>query len=399
MTTRIVLLGPGCYFTDSFLHFKELGHDVHVLRIPKNIFWNRRNYETHRDLGFNIIDVNEPSREDVKRALDIIEPDSNTLFIGGGFFAGDVFSFWAPVDDAGEFQLELLHQVSQITKTENTGSTCIRYFNGDTGWASELQRSKFAEKTRFLDAVLYDNELLQEFVLHNIPELKEKKQLICQLEKPLARFVHLNLNDTDKRIAILGRWISTVRHNLRKDQYVKFPVRRWVFGWKKLFMTGNRPYKTILRDRVRFQSQYGSLAFGLSHFYDVPSGSKEAFVSDKEFFFSLLGQRLTLAPANYAAPEPYIYPLYYGFTNTANKDINYLMYGIVPIIAHDINPFNKQLLDKGMCVKVDSIDELPGLLEMDDDKILSMKQNIANNMELFTFEPEAEKMLGILNGR
>jgi hypothetical protein len=307
----------------------------------------------------------------------------------------------APLISADRPQLELLYQISSLTKAENTGAKCIRFFNGDTGWASEEQRALFAEKTAFLDAVLFDNPLLQEFVLCNVPELKNKTQLICQLERPLKRFVKVNLAAVDRRIAMLGRWISSVPHGLRADQYVSFPVPRKHFrflGKRWYFMAANKPHKTVLNDRARFERDYGSLAFGLSHLYDVFSGSREIFLANRECCFSLTGQRLSLSAVNHGSHTPnYAHPVYYGFTNTANKDVNYLMYGIIPILAHDVNPFHRQLVDKGMAVLIDSPDDLQDLLEIDDQTILAMKRNIADNVDLFTFETEAEKVLGILN--
>jgi len=401
MTAKIVQLGPGCYFPDSLVYFQELGHEVYVLKIPRNIVWNERNYETHRDLHFSIIDVDRPEIDDVKRAFDIIQPDANTLFLGGGFFGGHVPVLEPWLNGSDQFQLELLYQVSRAIEEEHTRSKCIRYFNGDTGWGSQRQRDLFAEKTHLLDAVLFDNSLLQDFVLYNIPEFEGKRQLICQLERPLKRFVKVNHTTVDKRIGILGRWVSSVFHRLSARQVVRIPHWRCflkMFGRRRFFMSGNRPLDTLLRDRASFQARFGTLSFGLSHIYDVLSGSKEFFLNNREFCFSLPAQQMTWSAANADNSRAhYIHPVYYGYTNTANKDINCLMYGIVPILPHDVNPFNQELLEKGMAVKIDSIDELSDLLTLDDEVILSMKRNIANNAGLFTFEPEADKILAWMN--
>lgn len=399
MTSKLVLIGPGCYFADSFVYFKELGFKVFVLRLPPSVF--ETNYQTHRDLGCEILDMEKPGSDQVRRVLDTIEPDDKTAFIGGGFYSGNVFALESVLSPGDRLQLELLYQISRLVKAENTGSTCIRYFNGDTGWASEEQRNVFAEKTAFLDVVLFDNQLLREFVLYNIPELKDKKQLICQLEKPLRRFVKVNLEAVDRRIAVLGRWVSSVPHNLGPDQFIRFPIARKhlkILGEKWYFMAANRPLKRVLRDRTRFERGYGRLAFGLSHLYDVFSGSKEIFLADKDFCFSLVGQRLSLSAANHGPyTRSYTHPLYYGYTNTANKDINCLMYGIVPILPHDVSPFNKQLIEKGMSVLIHTTDELHDLLKLGDETILAMKRNIGNNMELFTFETEAQKVVAVIN--
>lgn len=55
----------------------------------------------------------------------------------------------------------------------------------------------FNEKIKYLDALIFDNSLLEEFVLKNIPNANNIKRYLGWMETPLERFVK---NNTDAKI-------------------------------------------------------------------------------------------------------------------------------------------------------------------------------------------------------
>ena len=89
--------------------------------------------------------------------------------------------------------------------------------------------------------------------------------------------------------------------------------------------------------------------------------------------------------------------MYYSFSNVPSKDITYLMYGIIPIISHNLHNVYMELINKKIAIQISNIKDIDKYLNMKEDDILEYRKNIYNNRDVFTFEKSGELLINLLN--
>jgi len=384
---KIIFIGEGCWFIDSLLYFKEQNVQVYVLLTQKRLRCFEKNIDILKDFGYEIYQ----NIEDVYPLLD-----KDTIILGGGNFAGDVETINYGDDFKGRSQeeLEVLYNLSKYNKNKGCGAKTIRYFNGDTGWASEAMIRFFDKNITYVDLLIFDNESLMEYVKENIPSANNKKCCIGWIETPLDRFVVHNINKIKKRIVSLGRSLCCL--NAEEMKYKELPISFYPIDkksvsffckkWRKFLgmkwsysLAGQALPQKIYEDRKLFQKAEGVTAFGLSHMYDCFLVSPEEFTKNKKYYFSLEGQRKKLSKKS---PKE----CYYAFVNSPNKEACYLMNGIIPLISNTQNSYYKQMLEKKMAILIKTPKDLEKILKMSRKEIQKYRDNIYNNRYMFTFE-------------
>lgn len=411
---KIILIGPQDWFADSFVYFIEKGFKGIVIKINNSYRGYDNNYYLLNQLGYKILNVDD---------LDIgkIGLDENTLVLSGPNFAGDLKSlsnFKFPSMEA----LEITYNISKYNRENKCGAKVVKWFNGDTGFCSQEMVDFFNYKIKYVDVLIFDNDLMKEFVLKNIPNAKNIKSYVSWLETPLERFVQNNIcKKIDKKFISLGRLFSSKQIPVKYLSYdfINHDINRKlidniIFGWqsnriyfilyifgiaitikKKLAMPFNlaggiNDISIVYKDRNIFFDKHKKYAFGLSHFYDIFDNSINNFLLNKDFYFSINGQNIA---NNINAQKE----LYYQFCNVPSKDITYLMNGIIPVISHNLHNIYRQLTDKKMAILVKQPNDIADLQYMHIDDILEYKSNIYKNRELFTFEKSGELLINLLN--
>ena len=157
---KIILIGSQCWFADSFIYFIEKWFKGTVIKCNHNTKWFFPNYSIFNKIGFSIVDIKDLQ-------IDKLGLDENTLIISDYNFAEDiksksVFKLYS------EEVLDIAYEISKYNKYNKCGATVVRGFNGDTGFSSIDAINMFNEKIKYLDALIFDNSLLEEFVLKNI---------------------------------------------------------------------------------------------------------------------------------------------------------------------------------------------------------------------------------------
>ncbi|TXJ20784.1 hypothetical protein EPJ79_06500 [Brachyspira aalborgi] len=186
---KIILIGSQCWFADSFIYFIEKGFKGTVIKCNHNTKCFFPNYSIFNKIGFSIVDIKDLQ-------IDKLWLDENTLIISDYNFAGDiksksVFKLYS------EEVLDIAYKISKYNKDNNYRAIVVRGFNGDTGFCSIDAINMFNEKIKYLDALIFDNSLLEEFVLKNIPNANNIKMYLGWMETPLEIFIK---NNTDVKI-------------------------------------------------------------------------------------------------------------------------------------------------------------------------------------------------------
>lgn len=399
MQKKLIIIGASIWFADSFIYFKEKDFDITVIKAKDSLNWFKDNYEIYRDLGAKVIEYNPDNINELCLSLQL---DKNTIVLGGGNFAGDIPSFDIFKKLSIE-ELELLAKISTYNKENNCGAFVIRFFNGDTGFGSYEIACRFGECLKNVDLLLFDNDLLKEYVLQNVPSLENKPSLIGWLETPLKRYVKHNKTALIEKIFLsMGRVIcsSSIKYPATLLRYprpskgykglerlIKWFYFRIIRGLPDSYhVAGQDSFKNILSDREQFFDKNSSIAFGLSHFYDIFHNSVERFKRNKNFLFSYDGSTM----ANQCSTPK---ECYYAFCNNPSKDATYLMNGIIPLISHNLHNVYRDLVARRMAILIKDISDFEKVIKMSNAEIQEYRDNIYKNLDLYTFEPVADNII------
>jgi GT2 family glycosyltransferase len=420
---KLVILGSMAWFADSFVYFREQGFLVYVL-LPIEVYKPSifsKNFDVFKELGFNIINY---THVDSDTAFKRLKLDKNTLIISGGNFGGSLDSLDG-FRYLSLYELDMLHKISKYNHDNSLGAKVIRFFNGDIGWGSRLMADVFNEKIKYVDILLFDNDLLKEYVCANISSAKEKKHILGWLETPLERFVRENKSVKVKKVFLaLGRTLcsTVVNYPAKIVSYVnKHP--NFIFRVREKFGLEQRQYslacggldvadnacKITYRDRELFFDRHKSITFGLSHFFDTFKGSVENFGKYRNIMFSLNGQHLEYSDldkfAN-AGVDKYCFPngwqpygihqhwhAFFPFITNPSKDVSYLMNGIIPLISHTEHNLYKEFVNRKMAILIKDVTDFKRVLKMTKEDIFEYRKNIYKNRELFTFDHVADALM------
>ncbi len=399
MEKQIIVIGEGCWFIDSFKYFIEKGFSIKMIKTSCSLPWFKDNYEILRKLGAEIIEYADNNTFYQKLNLS-----KQTIILCGGNFCGDVPSF-SEFTNIGIEELDLLYNISKYNKEKLLGAKVIRYFNGDTCFGSKEKIDVFNKKIKYVDTLIFDNDLLKEFVLTNVPEANNKKILLGWVETPLKEFVHHNIDSKYERSFVsVGRVLSSVvlpKKVIKKTLFYPIPfqvdrgLKKIIKKFKHKFISkrkscyslaGMDRLDNILQDRKVFYKTHKNICFGLSHFYDIFRGSIEEFHKQKQYFFSVDGQRVC---SNIFAPKE----AFYAFINNPSKDIGYLMNGIIPLISHTEHNVYKEMVNKKMAILIKKPEDILNVLNMSNEEIQEYRDNIYKNRDLFTFDHVGEMII------
>ncbi|MEI0700072.1 hypothetical protein R4K92_14240 [Brachyspira intermedia] len=412
---KIILIGTQCWFVDSFLFFIEKGFDGFFIKIKtKNPFFEK-NYSILEEIGFKGISIDELD-------LDQLGLDDQTLIISGSAFS-DTNSL--SVHKEYSFDLiNVLYEISKYNVEHKCKAKVIRYFNGDTGFSSKETANFLNEKIKYVDTLIFDNNILEELVLNNIPNAVNKNRFIGWVETPLERYIQFNDNNNIENTGILlGRMMTAsyfdfknkltiygtlfpipIQNNNNNNIFIGYTNNEKYFiiyflgikiSFKKKIkkivynMSGNDSFSNILQYRKLFFENHSNITFGLSHLYDSFNGSNKSFLENKDLFLSISGQNL--AHSIFSNTE-----MHYAYCNNPSKDISYLMNGIIPLISHNIHNVYKDMIDKKMAIIINSQEDINKVLEMSKEEIIEYRNNIYKNRDIFTFERVGNFMISLL---
>ena len=411
MTKKLVVISDIGHFPDSLIWFKEQGFDLYYVEL-KHIYEHLgTSRDMFRTMGANWVYVNE-----LEKLHDKL--DSETLVISGPTFAGSVPTVSGSVLDLEKGEpycpvtmerMETVYTLSKYNHDHKCGAKFVLFFNGDTGFGSQRMVDFFNEKIQYVDALMFDNDLLRDMVLQNSKVARTKQTLIGWLETPLKRYVIHQTKKPKHQIISLGRCLSALE--VMKNNKIRLPItyfpssnprpkikdlvrylRHRIKGRRSRYrltgLTGSM--RKLKRDRLAFLKFESARAFGLSHMYDVFIGGVERFQKDRAYYLSAEGNRVAQC-AN--TPKE----LYYPFVNNPNKEACYLMYGIIPLISHAENNYYKTLLEKKMAILIREKQDFYNALAMSDAEIQQYRDNIYANRDLFTFDHVGEMLLDLLN--
>ena len=399
---QIIWIGEGCCFPDSLSFFKENACDITVIKTKNTLPWFINNYSVFNEIGIDLVDYDE---ENIKKIFSKL--DENTLVIGGGNFGGNVPSSFVfeNFQDIGYEELEILAKIAEYNHQNSCKAHVVRYFNGDTGFGSQQAIDTFTEKTKYVDTFLFDNDSLRDFVLTNIPTAKDKKLLLGWIETPLRKTVFHNTGKIERRYISLGRCLCNdagfIKEKLGK-LITYYPIARkslsrlqrlkWrIIGKKRRYnLAGAVKSSCVMeKDRQLFNKFESSCAFGLSHMHDIFFGSIADWHKNKNYYWSLEGQNKAFMICDNKEA-------YYQFSNNPNKDVCYLMNGIIPLISHMEHNVYREMVEKKMAILIQKKEDIEAVLKLSDKEIQQYRDNIYANQDLFTFDHVGEMLINLL---
>jgi hypothetical protein len=382
---KLIVVGLDIYFADSLQWFQENGFTVTVLTWTGRRHGFANNAALYADMGFRVVTYDHEAFRAGGLNFDDLALDPETLILAGPNFTGDVGSLAEELDDSPLYDLWLLQSLAGYNRRRGCGAMVVRFHNGDTGFGSREMADLYALGLADADLLLFDNDLLREFVWHNVPVLRAKKSCLLWLEGPLKR--HLQRNEgRGPDFICLGRFFCDRRLNIpvvhlptdqsRRYEGLKHPVK------PRYNLAKATSLVRLAEDRAAFAEDLRGVVFGLDHFGGVFTGGRQLFERHKEFFFSPDGQSLTQV----GIPKE----VYYGFCNCPSKIAAYLMYGIIPVLSHTLHNVYRELAEKKMAVSVERAEDLERLRAMSDGEIQMYRENIQAHADIFTFDSKAE---------
>lgn len=390
---KLIWIGEGCWFPDSLKIFCERGVQITVIRSSQKYGW-AKHYKLFESFA-KVVDWNSG-------IVSELALDNETVVIGGGNFMNISKEYVNPgIMEYAHEQLDILYRISKFNSEYHSGAKCIRWFNGDTGFGTPENIELFSNKIQYVDTLIFDNDQLREFVLTNIPSARDKNTLIGWIETPLERFVNHNNRSINKQICCLGRFLcSTPSYitNFKQLPIKKYPLKHLNLidrikgrkrGYQMAGATDNMD--ALLRARELFYRFESTCAFGLSHMYDTFSGSVEDYRRHKDFYFSIFGQNF---PHNVCS----CYEAYYPFCNNVNKDVCYLMNGIIPLISHMEHNVYREMIKREMAILIKNPWDVKNVLNMPNQAIQRYRDNIYKNRDLFTFDHVADMIMDLSSG-
>jgi hypothetical protein len=382
---KLIVVGLDIWFADSLQWFRENGFAVTVLTRTSPPPWFADNAALYAEMGFRIVTYAHEAFWTGSLNFDDLALDPETLILAGPNFEGEVASLADNLKDSTLYDLWLLKLLASYNRRHGCGAMIVRFHNGDTGFGSKEMADLYALGLADVDLLLFDNDLLREFVWHNAPALRAKKSHLLWLEGPLKRHIRSNEGHSLDFIC-LGRFFCDRRLNIPVLHLPADQVRRYE-GLKRpvklrYTLSGAKSLALLAEDRAAFAEDLRGILFGLDHFGGVFTGGLQLFERHKEFFFSLDGQRLT----QFGTPHA----VYYGFCNCPSKIAAYLMYGIIPVLSHTLHNVYRELAEKKMAVPVERTEDLEHIGAMSAGEIEVFRENIQTHADLFTFDSKAE---------
>lgn len=217
---KVILIGFGSYFTDSFQFFKDKGFELICIQLTQKVDWFN-NYELLKTIGFKFIH-DEPTMSYIKD----IELTPNTIILRGTY-SGDGDQFPQEIKNICKREMEIFYEFSKKNKLNKNGAKAILCFCGDNIYKTSKYINWFSEKSKYSNLLLFDNDLIKKYVTKNIPNLASKKSIIAYFETPLLKNVYHNKssNINTKEFISLGRNICS----FSIDKYVniiRFPIKK-----------------------------------------------------------------------------------------------------------------------------------------------------------------------------
>jgi hypothetical protein len=386
---KLIIVGLDVFFADSFLWFRENGWEVTVLAHRGPAPWFAENAGLYEDMGFRVVRYDRGAFEENGFRFDDLALDPETLILAGPNFEGDLAALADDLKGSTLYDLWLLQALAGYNRRRARGALVVRFHNGDTGFGSREMADLYALALREVDLLLFDNDLLREFVLGNAPSLKAKESRLVWLEGPLKRHIRRN-EGRGPNFICLGRFVCGRRLNLpvlhfpmdraRHFEGLPGPVR------PRYALSGAPSLSRLAEERAAFAADLRGTVFGLDHLGGLLEGDRELFERHKKFFFSLDGQHL----ARSGEPRE----IYWHFCNCPSKIAAYLMYGLIPVLPHTLHSVYRDLADRKMAVAVERPEDLARLPQMSDEEIKAFRDNIQAQADLFTFDRKAAFLAG-----
>lgn len=403
---KVIVIGDTGFFPDSLVWFKENGCELYFVLLKNRHPWLMETKNILSDLRVKIIPVDKLPKLYKKF-------DSNTLILSAGGFMGDVPTFKGDKNfwPAQKERFEVFYKTSKYNHDHKCGAKCVLGFNGDTGFATQEKVDFFDKHIQYADVLTFDNNLLKELVFQNSSVARTKETMIAWWETPLKRDVIHQTKKPEHELISMGRcfcafdkmlrnefnlpmyWLPRPPMALTLKNLIKRRIKRW-FGEKDAYQVAGvaRSYGSLQRHRKRFEKFVSQKAFGLSHMHDRFAGGVEKFHANKEYYWSLKGQ----CEANTAWTQK---ELYYPFSNNPSKDVCYMMFGIIPLIAHTENEYYKTLIEKKMAILIEKPEDFKKMLKMTDGEIQEYRDNIYANQDIYTFDHVGEMLLSLLQSK
>lgn len=396
MTTgnkQLILIGYGSYFTDSLKYFSRRGYKLICLKLSRSVPWFD-NYATLKSLGFEFIEYRGHIPEEI-----VLSRESIVL---RGTYSGDGDVIPDILKEIIKDEIDIFNKLSKINYEKKIGAKCALFFCGDNIYKSRDYIEWFEDKIKYATHIFFDNSLLEKYFCANIRVGDGTKVGIKSLELPLEEnILHNKEKITSKKVLVLGRFISTKSINsipditgvrfkcpveelgIKNKFFYKF-VKKFVYrNIEDGFFLSGRSADNILRlNRKVFFKFCSGYQFGLSHLYNIFDYDYNIFLSNKSNFLFKYDRYFN----SISESDGTMYPFIYALINTPNKDITYLMNGIIPLIPHIEHSFYKELFDKKMAVLVNSLEDIEKVKKMDPVEIQEYRNNIYENRNIFSFE-------------
>jgi hypothetical protein len=401
---QVIFIGAGSYFTDSMMFFKKHGFKLICIELQEKAEWFD-NYKLFESMGFEFIKDNKKNS-----FLNKIKLTKNTLIFRGSY-SGDAPQFPEMLKRICKREMEIMYALTKKNFDEKTGAKAVLSFCGDNLYKTKKYIKWFSEKAKYVDLCTFDNDIIEKYVLKNIPSLSSKKHVVAYFETPLSEFVHHNQSNKFERnkFVALGRTICSFDvskyvsiqkfRKLAKTPIgnlfckIKYKTSENFLNKSRLQMAGVSVLNELRSNRLLFFLVYSKNAFGLSHFYNLFDVEPSEIIKDKNIFDYDKQTYLTIEEKD---NSNFVLPQIYTLDNNASKDATYLMHGIIPVVPHIEHSFYKSLYDKKMAVLVRSTEDLKKLSSMSKKEIKDYRDNIYANKDLFTFETVGNIILNLL---
>lgn len=332
---KLFILGAFGNYCDSLIKFVENGWELYVLEIPGERF--SENYEILLDMGAQIINVKD------------LESYSQTNLKEIDVFFCSVFFNEQDLEDELKASIEKInyfYRISAILKENKLKAEIVLNVAGNFYVSQEYWKTWLSKRLVYVDWILFETENLKKFFLNNIIVPPSVKTGVILVQSPLKENVKIKFYDTYLcKVVFLGTQVP-------QDSPIPPVLISEIF--RPIPLTNESGIIELKKNRDIFERIYGDFAFALTKNYSHHFHSHYEEVQN-----------------SYRISEDLL---------------GFLQFGIIPILPKNSNDFYHKLCDKGMAICLKSNIEYFDPTLIDNNLISSMRKNILENLELFTFD-------------
>lgn len=385
---KILLFGTFGSYIDSFLKFLKNGWEIYVLKNPAE--FSKENYQESCQENcwesyefFTLIGANIVTPDDFENFVNVELKEIDIILYLMLFNEG------SPTDKlfSKVKEINYFYTLSAIAKEKGIKGKILVSVDGSFYVYSDFFKNMLSSRLAYVDWIIFETENLKEFFLQSISISYTTNTKVLLFQAPLKEEVRIKFNECYLKYAIFFK-----KEDFEDiDLPIPLPLISNIFIDSKLVR--GKLITEIRQDRDIFANVYGDFAFGIvQDFKNNLRSSLKVSLEKEDCQISLeIGRELSNLINNLKHYEDVLKELdkllnIRKYMKVPEELLILLQFGIIPILPYGVNDFYDKLCKNNMAICLDKASKLFNLNLVDEKLISKVRENILNNIHLFTFD-------------